>query len=85
MNICIVSTFDGTTEDFMKMYNSTKDKMTDFITDIEVGVVREGKVMVMANVTNMEKLQEVMVSEEMKAWDAKFNNVDIVYSLEKQS
>tara|TARA_E500000081_G_C5983410_1_gene283518 strand:+ start:537 stop:740 length:204 start_codon:yes stop_codon:yes gene_type:complete len=67
------------------MYNSTKDKMTDFITDIEVGVVREGKVMVMANVTNMEKLQEVMVSEEMKAWDAKFNNVDIVYSLEKQS
>ena len=85
MNICIVSTFDGTTEDFMKMYYSTKDKMTDFITDIEVGVVREGKVMVMANVTNMEKLQEVMVSEEMKAWDAKFNNVDIVYSLEKQS
>ena len=85
MNICIVSTFDGTTEDFMEIYNSTKPKMEVCTTDMEVGIVREGKVIVMANITNMEKLQEIMSFEEMKAWDVKFNNVDVVYSLEKQS
>ena len=55
MNICIVSTFDGTTEYFMEIYNSTKPKMEVCKTDMEVGIVREGKVIVMANITNMEK------------------------------
>ena len=32
----------------------------------------------------MEKFQEIMTSEKMKAWDAKHNCVDVVYSLEKQ-
>ena len=61
-----------------------KDKASAFATDFEVGVIREGKVITMVNVTDMEKFQEIMTSEEMKAWDTKHNCVDVVYSLEKQ-
>ena len=84
MNICVVSTFDGTTDDFMEIFNWAKDKASAFVTDFEVGVIREGKVITMGNVTDMEKFQEIMTSEEMKAWDTKHNCVDVVYSLEKQ-
>jgi len=79
-----VSTFDGTTDDFMEIFNWAKDKTSAFATDFEVGVIREGKVVTMGNVTDMEKFQEIMTSEEMKAWDKKHNCVDVVYSLEKQ-
>ena len=84
MNICVVSTFEGTTDDFMEIFNWAKNKASEFATDFEVGVIREGKVIVMLNVTNMEKFQEIMTSEEMKAWDTKHNCTDVVYSLEKQ-
>ena len=84
MNICVVSTFEGTTEDFMENFNWAKDKASAFATDFEVGVIREGKVITMGNVTDMEKFQEIMTSEKMKAWDKKHNCVDVVYSLEKQ-
>ena len=66
MNICVVSTFEGTTDDFMEIFNWAKNKASEFATDFEVGVIREGKVIVMLNVTNMEKFQEIMTSEEMK-------------------
>ena len=84
MNICVVSTFEGTTEDFMEIFNWAKDKASAFATDMEVGVIREGKVITMGNVTDMEKFQGIMTSEEMKAWDTKHNCVDVVYSLEEQ-
>ena len=35
------------------------------------------------NVTDMEALQALMTSPEMKEWDKANNCVDIVYSLEK--
>ena len=84
MNICIVPTFDGTTDDFMEIFNWAKDKASAFATDFEVGVIREGKVITMANVTDMAKFQEIMTSEEMQTWDTKYNCVDAVYSLEQQ-
>ena len=84
MNICVVSTFEGSTDDFMEIFNWAKDKSSAFATDMEVGVIREGKVITMGNVTDMEKFQEIMTSEEMKAWDTKHSCVDVVYSLEKQ-
>ena len=33
MNICVVSTFDGTTDDYMEMFNVTKEKAADFFGD----------------------------------------------------
>ena len=81
MNICVVSTFEGNTDDYMKMFNATKEKAGDFMEDYHLGIIREGKVMLMMQITDMEKMQEVMTSDEMKAWDEKFNCVDEVYSL----
>ena len=59
-------------------------KMASSATDMEVGVIREGKVITMANVTDMAKFQEIMTSEEMQTWDTKYNCVDAVYSLDQQ-
>ena len=84
MNICVVSTFDGTTDDYMEMFNATKEKAEDFFGDYDIGIIREGKIILMIDVIDMEQFQEAMTSEEMKTWDAKFNCVDEVYSLEKQ-
>ena len=85
MNVCIVSTFEGTTEDYMEMFNATKEKGKCFMADYHIGTIREGKVMVMMQISDMEKMQEIMSSDEMKAWDKKFNCVDEVYSLERMN
>ena len=85
MNICVVSTFDGTTDDYMEMFNTTKEKGAGFFTDYDIGVIRECKIALMINITDMEKFQEIMMSEEMQAWDKKFNCTDEVYSLEIMS
>jgi len=85
MNICIVSTFEGTTNDYMEMFNATKEKAQDFITDYNLGIVREGKVILTMNITDMNKMQEVMSSDEMKAWDERFNCIDEIYSLDKMN
>ena len=84
MNICVVSTFDGTTEDYMELWNSLGHQREKIISDYDIGVVREGKIILMMNVIDMDLLEEVMTSEDMKAWDKKHNCVDVIYSLEEQ-
>jgi hypothetical protein len=69
----------------MEMFNATKEKGQDFMQDYELGVIREGKVMLMMHITDMNKMQEVMGSEEMKAWDEKFNCVDEIYALDQMN
>ena len=69
----------------MEMFNTTKEKGAGFFTDYDIGVIREGKIVLMINITDMEKFQEIMMSEEMQAWDQKFNCTDEVYSLEKMN
>ena len=85
MNVCVVSTFEGTTEVYMEMFNSTKEKSEGFMVEYELGVIREGKVMLMMQIDDMNKMQEVMSSDEMKAWDEKFNCVDKVYALDQMN
>jgi hypothetical protein len=69
----------------MEMFNATKEKAQDFITDYNLGIVREGKVILTMNITDMNKMQEVMSSDEMKAWDERFNCIDEIYSLDKMN
>jgi len=83
MNICVVSTFDGTTNDYMEIFNATKEKAANSFGDYDIGVVREGKIILMIDIIDKEKFQETMTSEEMIAWNDKYNCVDEVYSLEK--
>ena len=83
MNVCIVSTFEGTTEDYMEMFNTTKESAQGIMQEYDLGIVREGKVMLMMQISDMNKMQEVMSSDEMQAWDEKFNCVDEIYTLDK--
>ena len=85
MNVCVVSTFEGTTEDYMAMFNATKEQAHEFMTDYDIGIVREGKVILMMHITDMSKMQEVMTSDEMQAWDEKFKCVDEIYALDKRN
>ena len=51
--------------------------------EYDLGIIREGKVMLMMQISDMSKMQEVMSSDEMQAWDEKFNCVDEIYTLDK--
>ena len=83
MNVCIVSTFEVTTEDYMEMFNATKENTQGIMQEYDLGIIREGKVMLMMQISDMNKMQEVMSSDEMQAWDEKFNCVDEIYTLDK--
>ena len=50
MNICVVSTFDGTTNDYMEIFNATKEKAANSFGDYDIGVVREGKIILMIDI-----------------------------------
>ena len=50
-----------------------------------MGFVRDGKVIIVANVTDEEKFYALFEDPRSKEFDAKFNNVDDVYKLEKCS
>ena len=80
-----VSTYDGTTEEYMELWNSLEDQRDKIMSDYDIGVVRDGKIILTMNVIDMDLLEEVMTSEHMKAWDKKHNCVDVIYSLEEQS
>lgn len=62
-----------------------KKSLKVFMVEYELGVIREGKVMLMMQIDDMNKMQEVISSDEMKAWDDKFNCVDEVYALDQMN
>ena len=67
----------------MEMFNTTKDSAQGIMQEYELGIVREGKVMLMMQISDMSTMQEVLSSDEMQAWDEKFNCVDEIYTLDK--
>ena len=88
MEICVVSTFEGNVEDFMSMMAEFEEEMKEVGDGFDVGVVNTGKkgfckIITIGNVTNMDKLQEIMSSPKMVEWDKNHNNTDIIYSLER--
>lgn len=85
MNVCMFSTFTGTKEDWMKMVKSTRELIWGYTKQMEIAFTEDGKVITLMQVTDMEKFQEMMQSEEVKAFDKKFNCVDEVYALERIS
>ena len=88
MNICVVSSFEGNVEDYISMMAEFHEEMKEAVDGFEFGVVntdKEGfcKIITMANVINMDRLQEIMASPKMVEWDTNHKNTDIIYSLEK--
>jgi hypothetical protein len=83
MNLCVVSSFDCTAEDFKAMVKEFEKEMRVCVAEWEIAVVNDQKVITMLNVTDMDAFTTVMSSPKMTEWDAANNNVDVIYSLEK--
>ena len=74
MNICVVSTFDGKIDDYMSMMAEFEEEMKQAGDVFDVGIVDTGiegrcKVITMANIIDMDKMQEIMSAPKMVAWD----------------
>ena len=88
MNICVVSSFQGDVEEFMSMVAEFDEELKSAASDFDIGVVNtvkagDSKIITMANVTDMERFQEIMMSPKMIEWDKSHNNTDIIYELER--
>ena len=84
MNLCVVSTFDCTVDDFRAMVADFEEEaLRTCLSEYEIAVINDHKLCVMLNVTDMEAFVNIMTGTKMTEWDAENNCVDVVYSLEK--
>ena len=84
MNLCVVSTFDCTVDDFRAMVAEFEEEaLRTCMSEYEIAVINDHKTCMMMNVFDMEALQTMMSSPKMTGWDAANNCVDTIYSLEK--
>jgi len=83
MNLCVVSTFSCTSEDFKAMVKEFDEDFRGIVFEYEIAVVNDHKVVTMLNVIDMDAFTDLMSSPKMTEWDAANNNVDVIYSLEK--
>ena len=83
MNLCVNSTFDCSIEDFQAMFDKFEEDFRKCASDWKISIVNDHEVIILANVTDMEGLQEIMGSDEMTQWDADNHCVDVIYSLER--
>ena len=85
MNLCIVSEYKCTFDDFKNLVDSTIEETKDFITKWELVKINNHKSILMVNCTDMVALEAMMTSDEMKAWDVQNGCVDTLYRMEKIS
>ena len=83
MNLCVVSTFDCTVEDFRDMVKEFEEEASKSVSELEIAAVNDHKAVTMLNVTDMDAFQTLMTSPKMTKWDAENNCIDVIYSLEK--
>ena len=83
MNLCIVSTFDCTVDDFKALLKEMADDISKVCSEYEIAEMNEHKAVTLANITDMEGLQELMSSPAVLEWDEADNCVDVIYSLEQ--
>ena len=83
MNLCIVSKFECTFDDFAAMVEKSRGEAEAFMTEFELIKVRDHKSVMLINCTDMEALQAFMTTPEMKQWDQDNGCVDTVYAVEQ--
>jgi len=83
MNLCVVSTFDCSVDDFKAVVKEHEAEIDKVCSEWEIAEVNEHKVITMCNVSDMDGFQELMTSRWMTDWDAANNCVDVIYSLEQ--
>ena len=85
MNICIVTKFDCSYEEFTAMLAEVGDDVRRCTSAWEVKKMNDNSAVGLLNVTDMEGLQSVMSSTKVQEWNAANNAIADVYSLEKIS
>ena len=83
MNLCIVSEYSCTFEDFKEMVDKTTGETDAFLTEMELIKVHDHKSVLLLHCTDMQALIAFMSTPEMKQWDAENNCVDVLYSMEQ--
>lgn len=85
MNLCIVSEYSCTFEDFKEMVDKTTGGTDAFLTEMELIKVHDHKSVLLLHCTDMQALIAFMSTPEMKQWDAENNCVDVLYSMEQMN
>ena len=83
MNVCIFSTFSCDFEEFKELFDLSNQVIGEWCSEAELIKVNDHKSIMLANVTDLEKLKEFMSAPEMLEWDIQNNCVDHVYSMER--
>ena len=83
MNLCIVSKFECTFDDFAAMVEKSRGEAEAFMTEFELIKVNDHKSVMLINCTDMEALQAFMTTPEMQQWDQDNGCVDTVYAVEQ--
>ena len=83
MNVCIVSTFSCDFEDFKELFDLSNQVIGEWCLEAELIKVNDHKSIMLADVTDLDKLKEFMSAPEMLEWDKQNNCVDHVYSMER--
>ena len=82
MNVCIVSTFSCDFEKFKELFDLSNQLKVEWCSDAEIIKVNDNKSIMLADVTDLDKLQEFMSAPKMLEWDKQNNYVDHVYSMQ---
>ena len=69
MNICIVSTYDCTFEEFEAIVTESQDEVSAFVSEWELIKVNDHKSVMFVNCTDMDAMAAFMSTPEMQEWD----------------
>lgn len=83
MNLCIVSEYNRTFDDFAAMVEQSQEQAQAFMTEFELVKVHDHKSVLLVNCTDMEALQAFMTTPKMQQWDGANGCVDTVYAMER--
>ena len=67
MNLCVVSSFSYTAEDFKSMVKEFEGEFPGVVSEYEIAVVNDHKVVTMLNVIDMDAFTALMSSPKMVA------------------
>ena len=83
MDLCVVSEYNCTFDEFEAVVKEKEEEINTFLSDFELIKVNDHKSIMLFNCTDMEAMQAFMTTPEMKQWDEENGCVDTVYSMEQ--
>ena len=82
MNVCIISTYDCTYEEFRAKVESERSEWGQYVDDWTIAKVNDHKSIMVMNVLDFEGLEAFMSNDETVAWDKENGCVDTLYSMD---